>query len=102
MGSSTSAGNVSWKVGGSTPTTVYGWLSSVMDRPIASADPNRRRQNPSVSSTTPAAPARSSAAEKPRPTGGATPSIGSSDALTIFAGTRSGSLPPASVIVILR
>ena len=59
-------------------------------RPRPRAAPKRRCQSASLSSATPAAPARSSSARRRRPTPATTPSAGSSDAVTIFAGHALG------------
>ena len=57
------------------PTIVYGTPPSVIWRPTASArPPNSRRQKPSLSTATRAAPLRSSSSRKPRPTGIGAPS----------------------------
>jgi hypothetical protein len=86
-----------------TPMMVYGWLSSVIERPTACCDaPKRRRHKASLNKTTPAAPCSSSAPVNVRPIAGVTPRPGNTADDSIFAGTRSGSLPPVSVIVRFR
>ena len=69
-------------------------LSSSRRCPSGDAAGNRRSRKAALRIATPSAPAMSSAREKPRPCWIVTPSSGSSVAVIILAGTRSGSPPP--------
>ena len=88
--------------GGSTPTIEYGLPSSRMRSLVtASRPPKRDCQRPWLRIATGDRPAFLVGRE-PRPTIGVTPSRGSMLAVSIFAGMRSGSLPPLMFAVKLR
>jgi len=79
-----------------TPITVAGRPSSRTSRPITERSaPKRRRQSPSLNTTTWFRPGVSSSAAKVRPSAGATPSRLKKSAPTRAAGTFSGCSSPA-------
>ena len=97
-GITTSAGCTSTNPGGRMPTIVRAVLSTIRRRPTARGSrPKRRLHSPSLMRATGSPPAASSPFVKARPCDGVTPSIGSIPAVTILAGTRSGSSCPVSV-----
>ena len=79
-----------------------GRLSSCRTCPTGSCPANRRAANASLRITTALRPRDRRRRRSPRPFSIETPSSGSRDAVIIFAGTRSGSPNPATVMLVGR